>query len=148
MSKPFYCVVLFVIMLSACSRMARPMDPGPMECPRPDAAGMSQRLAERFFQMSRDTLRRGMLLGQDIDPAQVTEPALATDERLCGRIASTFGFPVPGAAEGGAFYISGPYILYSPWRDYNRRAEWGNKSEFVPFLVLDRNMKVIGAIGM
>jgi hypothetical protein len=85
---------------------------------------------------------------QDIDPGQVTVPMLITDEQLCGRIAASFGLPVPGAAEGGTFYTSGAYIVYSPWRDYGRRAEWNNKGEFVPLLVLNRDLKVVGAFGM
>lgn len=109
---------------------------------------MSQRLVDRFFAMSRDTLHRHELASQSIDPALVSKPTLITDERLCGRIGATFGLPVPGAAEGGTFYASGPYILYAPWRDYSRRAEWISKSEFVAFLVLDKEFKVLGAVGM
>ena len=109
---------------------------------------MAQRLADRFYQMSRDSLQRRVLVANDIDPNQVTPPALISDEKICGQIAATFGLPVPGAAEGGVFYSSGPYIIYAPWRDYARRSEWANKTEFVALLVLDKEMKVIGAFGM
>jgi hypothetical protein len=109
---------------------------------------MSKGLVDRFFQMSKDPRGRDALSNQQIDPAQVTEPALITDEKLCGQLGASFGLPVPGAAEGGTFYKSGPYIIYSPWRDHNRRNEWSSKAEFVALIVLDRDMKPIGAIAM
>ena len=141
-------VTAATLVVAAFARLARPMPPGREPCPRPDAGGMAQRLADRFFRMSQDSLQRRILVANDIDPAQVTPPLLISDEKLCGRIAATFGLPVPGAAEGGVFYASGPYIIYSPWRDYSRRAEWLNKTEFVALLVLDKEMKVVGAFGM
>jgi len=76
---------------------------------------------------------------------QLVDP---TDRTVCERLAQAFGRPVPGAAEGWAYFQLGPYYLRSPWRDYGRRAEWTSRGEFVPLVVLGPDMALVGVYGM
>ena len=136
-----------------CFHRQSSMEPTSQDCPAPDAAGMSARLADRFYRMRDDTLQRPWLIKDGVSVAALTEPVLVTDRALCGRIAAAIGLSPAASgttsdAEGGAFYRSGPHILYAPWRDYRRRAEWRNKSEFVGLVVLGPDLKVLTAIGM
>jgi hypothetical protein len=114
---------------------------------------MSAQLANRFYRMRDDTLQGPWLMRAGVSVAALTEPVLVTDRALCGRIAAAMGLSsatsgTAVAAEGNAYYRSGPHILVSPWRDYTRRAEWRNRSEFVGLIVLGSNLKVLTAIGM
>jgi hypothetical protein len=140
--------VAMLVAIAGCTLGRRPQATGLEACPAPDSAGMSQRLADRFYRMSQDTLGRSSLEHEHIQPALITVPQLATDAALCDRLAAKFGVPVPGKPEGGTFYVSGPYVVYSPWRDYRRRAEWSNKSEFVGLIIMDRDLRVLAAFGM
>lgn len=139
--------------LISCYHRSVLVAPAPQDCPTPDVAGMSARLADRFYRMRDDTLQRPWLIKEGVSVASLTEPVLVTDRALCGRIAAAIGLPSPASgspsgAEGGAYYRSGPHILYAPWRDYRRRAEWRNKSEFLGLIVLGPDLKVLTAIGM
>lgn len=139
--------------LIACHHRTASTVPVSSGCPAPDAAGMSARLAQRFYRMRDDTLQRALLIRDGISVNALTEPVLVNDSALCGRIAAAIGMrSAAGAgasmAEGVAYYRSGPYFLYAPWRDYDRRAEWRNRSEFVGLVVLGPDLKVVTAIGM
>jgi hypothetical protein len=114
---------------------------------------MSLRLAKQFYRTREDTLQRPWLLQNGVRVSALTEPELVTDRALCGRIAAAIGI-APAAsvrsagAEGHVYYRSGPYILLSPWRDYNRRAEWRNTGEWVGLVVLGPDLNVLTAMGM
>jgi hypothetical protein len=145
-------VVAAAVFGQACHRVRQTVTASPPTCPAPDSAGMSRRLVQRFIAMGRDSAGRVFLSSQGIAADRLTEPTevrAATDPVLCARLAARFRMPAPDAAEGGAYFRSGPYVLYAPWRDYARRAEWKTKnSEFVGFLVLDADLRIITAIAM
>ena len=136
----------------ACHRVPLNAATAALACPAPDSAGMSRRLVRRFVAMGRDSSGRAFLSSQGIASERLTAPTevrSASDPALCVRLAARFGTPVTDAPEGGAYFRSGPYILYAPWRDYSRRAEWKTKgSEFVGFLVFDADLKVLTALAM
>ena len=154
MKHVFACLtVLFSCLLTGCLHRAASNEPAPADCPVPDVAGMSSRLAERFFRMREDTLQRPWLIKEGVRVDELTPPVLVRDRATCGRIAAALGIAQGDAsmtakAEGGAYYRLGPHVVYSPWRDYNRRVEWRNKSEFVGLVVLGADLKVLMAIAM
>lgn len=153
-SARFALAIVIVLTASGCVLRNRPPEPTRAACPRPDTGGMSQRLADAFYHMSRDTGDRAILQQRHIDPDLITVPVLILDDASCARISARFrlsapsGSEAPSGAEGGAFYTAGPYVIYAPWRDYNRQAEWTNKTEFAALVVMDADLKLLGAFAM
>jgi hypothetical protein len=138
---------------TGCYHRPSATTPAPRDCPAPDAAGMSARVAKGFYRMREDTLQGPWLIEAGVRVAALTEPVLVTDRALCERISAAMGIAAGSStlstgAEGDVYYRSGPYILLSPWRDYNRRAEWRNRGEWVALVVLGPDLKVLTAIGM
>jgi hypothetical protein len=141
-----------LLIISACSHVLPPKSVPEPACSAPDSAGMSLRLVQRFMRMARDTAESSFLSTHGIAPEQVREPTLVTsttDAELCTRLVAQFGTNKPDAPEGGAYFRSGPYIFYAPWRNYARRNEWTTRnSEWVGFVVFDANLRPLVGIAM